>query len=257
MLKKDLWLDRVYKLSAPLMLGIVAYSYVYSVKPIFDKQQELNDTSSLAVSLAIEVQNLEKDRTLAQYNLGEVNQQFQVVKNDLKKSNESLALSSMKLNEITASLTEKKSELSVMKATIRKQNSDILNKEKQLTNLLDEVKQKNITLNELNKSLTSSENAAVSFYVYRVVNEITNEGINSSIYNSSYDKFNLYDELMEKSRINESENVDMFSQKYYENEAKVIIRQFAIDKVSKTETSYKQAFELYTYTLKKQLGMPI
>jgi len=257
--KKDLYIDRVYKLCAPIMLLFVAYSYIFSVKPIFDKQQELNEKSSAIEILSAEVDTLEKDRALALSKLHDTKLDLKSKSYELKNSNESLEKSSRELSGVTLDLKETKSALSRMKITIRSQESDINENKTQLETLHSKVNEKNKELKELNKSLARSEDAAVSFYVYRVVNEVSNEAINRRVYSfsgSSSNEFSLYDLLIEKSKIDNNKEVDKFSQKYYENKAKIIIRQFTNEKIARNEKSYKPAFDLYTYTFKKQAGLP-
>ncbi|WP_315979778.1 hypothetical protein [Aliamphritea spongicola] len=108
--------------------------------------------------------------------------------------------------------------------------------------------------------LKSSEDAAVKFYVYRVIDEVVNDQIRTStsgIYGSSSDqqRFNLHDALMEKSEFDNSEHIDRYSQKYFERKAKLLIRQFTKEKISVDENGYKPAFELYTYIAIKQLDV--
>ncbi|TVL50879.1 hypothetical protein AYI99_00285 [Shewanella algae] len=258
--RKDLYLDRVYKLCAPLMLGFVAYSYVFSVKPVFDKQQELNEKSSLVETLTSEVKDLEGERNVALSQLQTTQEKLSATSVDLKERTESLEKTSSSLNETQYKLDSTERKLSNLELKLENTLEEITSKETRLAQLQLNVDQKNKELQELTKSLNSSENAAVTFYVYRVVNEVVNDGIHDSVslvYRNSdeSDRFNLYNALMKKAEVDENEKVDKYSQKYYENQAKALIKQFTEEKVSTSETGYKIAFDLYPYVFKKQMGM--
>ncbi|MFA0214256.1 hypothetical protein [Vibrio cyclitrophicus] len=255
--KADIWLDRAYKICAPLMLLVVTYSYFNSVKPIFDKQQELNEKSSLVDVLSADVQNLKKDKKAALDSLDATNSDLANVQIELKDNQSSLAKVSQQLISTSSELTAKQKELLTMQSTVKNQNKQIIEKENELAKLQNDVQDMESSLSDLRKSLIDSENAAITFYVYRVVNEVASKGVMASVYRSSSDKFNLYNILMDKSEFDESEETEEYSQKYYENQAKKLIRQFTIDNISKTETSYKPAFDLYLYNAKNQLGMAV
>ncbi len=258
--KKDLYIDRVYKLCAPVMLAVVTYSYVYSVKPIFDKQQELNEKSSLVETLTVEVKSLEKDRGVALNKLIETEAELSAASAELKDTDTRLKETAKNLDGVKSKLSSTEASLYKAESKLERQTVEIAEKGAQLDKLQIDVARKNAELKKLTESLSNSENAAVSFYVYRVVNEVVNDGIRhevSDLYSTSTNskKFNLYDALIKKSEFNNDESVEKFSQKYFEREAKSIIRQFAEEKIAVDESGYKPAFELYTYTLRKQMGM--
>jgi|GEM_PF-5657310 len=258
--KKDLYLDRVYKLCAPLMLVIVTYSYVFSVKPIFDKQQELNEKSSLADTLTTEVHSLEKEKKVALNKLHETEEDLKAASVKLNLTDDTLEQTTKILVQVNSKLDSAEAKLAKAELKLKHQTKDISVKEAQLEQLLIDVGSKNEKLLKLNESLNNSENAAVSFYIYRVVNEVANNGISAQaadLYGRSTNpkKFNLYNALMEKSKFNDSEPVDKFSQEYFERKAKVIIRQFTEENISIDENSYKPAFDLYVYTFRKQMGI--
>lgn len=242
------------------MLVIVTYSYVFSVKPIFDKQQELNEKSSLADTLTTEVHSLEKEKKVALNKLHKAEADLKATSVKLKRTDDTLEQTTEILDQVNSKLDNAEAKLAKAELKLKHQTKDISVKEAQLNKLLIDIGSKNEKLLKLNKSLNSSENAAISFYIYRVINEVANDGIRSQtagLYESSvpHHKFNLYNALMEKSKFNDSEPVDKFSQEYFERKAKVIIRQFTEEKISVDENSYKPAFDLYIYTFRKQMGM--
>ncbi|WP_163132184.1 hypothetical protein [Agarivorans sp. Alg241-V36] len=230
------------------------------MKPIFDKQQELNEKSSLVETLTFEVESLEKDRGVALNKLDETETKLSVASAKLKDTDDRLKETAKNLDGVNSKLSSTEVNLYNAESKLVRQTGEIAEKRAQLDKLQIDVARKNEALKKLTVSLSSSENAAITFYVYRVVNEVVNDGIRyevSDLYSTSTNskKFNLYDALIEKSEFSNDESVEKFSQKYFEREAKLIIRQFAEEKIAVDESGYKPAFELYTYTVRKQMGM--
>ena len=112
-------------------------------------------------------------------------------------------------------------------------------------------------LKKLNNSLGNSTDAAISFYIHKVVTDVYRIGSNHSIhssYNEDEPKPNLKTELLKIVSSNTEENYDINSKKHLEQLALKEIDEFAQTKLSENEHDFSKVFDLLTfYSNKKYL----
>ena len=253
--KKLLAVDVIYKLSAPCTLLFIIFSYLYSVKPVFDKHEELQNKSSQLENLTVQVANLKNEVKLNQTNLEISNKELDATSKKLNSNNNDLNKLSKQYDEVSKSLNQKSNKLKSVELKANELTEKLTEKNEQLAVLNNVIDEKSENLKKITLSLNSSESAAITFYINTVVSEISNEGMRhsvSNLYSDNKNKYNLRKELMDIVKSKKTNDYEKYSQKYYEQLAIKEIEEFSQTKVKENESDYSKVFGLLTYVSNKK-----
>ena len=247
--------DIIYKLSAPCTLTFIVLSYFYSVKPVFDKHEELQSKSTQVEKLESKVSGLETEIETKTSNLNLVRSKLTLTSKELESKNINLASLSKKYKQTETSLATSNENLLQTETKISNLSQQVLKKDSKLILLSEEINDKTDALKKLNDSLDNSTDAAINFYIQRVVTDVYRDASNRSIY-SSYNKDepkpNLKAELLKLVSSNTEESYDINSEKHYEQLALKEINEFAQTKLAENESDFSKVFDLLTFVSNKK-----
>lgn len=239
-------LDCVYKMSAPLTLCFIAFSYFHSVKPVFDKHEELQNASQELATLTDKNETLLKQVTTKESELSAVEENLASISEELKSKNVALVELESDFDSVTNNYEQVQGKFSDLSSDYQVLKASYQGQEEELSKLKEQVRERKANLNEVNEQLVSAEESAITFYLYQVVSDVYRRAPNSLIGdNKEFDLKATLLEIVESDR--KQSGIKPYSSEYYTQLGLDIVEEFANNELANGVTDPSKVFELLKF----------